>query len=117
MRELGFFKHIYLAKQPADFRKQAHGLVLLVRQKMDMNPLTYRSLFLFTNKRKNALKALYWDETGFALWSKVLEKERFHWPEFLAQKLHIELSTRQLRWLLDGIDLRKIKMHKGLFLG
>ena len=62
------------------------------------------ALFIFCNKAKDKLKILYWDKTGFALWYKRLEKDKFKWP-----KQHTEdsllLDEQQLNWLLEGYDV------------
>ena len=58
------------------------------------------------------IKILYWDRNGFCLWQKRLEKERFPWPETTAEVKEIQI--RQLRWLLDGLDLSRTKGHRGL---
>ena len=71
-------------------------------------------LFAFTNKRKNAVKLLYWDSTGYALWWKVLEKDRFHWPRN-DEDVSL-LHPRDLKWLLEGIDLSTINKHRKIIL-
>ena len=110
MRDLSFFGKIFLALQPVDFRKQAHGLSIIVEHTLRINPLSGRCLFVFTNKRKNAIKTLYWDETGFGMWWKVLEKDKFRWPKDANDIKTI--SPKELRWLLEGIDIAKMKKHK-----
>lgn len=114
MRDISFFSKIYLAPDPVDFRKQAHGLALIVSGSLGFLDLNLKHLFVFTNKKKNAVKALYWDKTGYALWSKTLEKDRFRWPKSKEQTLNLE--AKELRWLLDGIDLGKIKKHEPVIL-
>lgn len=111
MRDLGFFSKIYIAVDPVDFRRQAHGLALLVELSLKQNPIADKSLFVFTNKRMNAVKILYWDATGFALWWKTLERDRFRWPR--GDTIHM-VQPKELRWLLEGIDLSAIKKHRRL---
>ena len=110
MRDISSFNKIYLAIKPVDFRKQAHGLSLLVEPIFKTLPNDAKVLFAFTNRRKTATKLLYWDSTGFALWWKSLEKDRFRWPKSLLQAK--TLQVRELKWLLDGVDLQKINTHK-----
>ncbi|MGO2182728.1 MAG: IS66 family insertion sequence element accessory protein TnpB, partial [Pseudoalteromonas nigrifaciens] len=62
------------------------------------------ALFLFCNKAKDKLKLVYWDKTGFALWYKRLEKQKFNWPN-KATLQEFELSSGQLDWLLSGYDV------------
>lgn len=113
MRDLNYFTKIYLASQPVDFRKQMNGLSILVKSVLQKDPLLGRCLFVFINRKKTSVKFLYWDLTGFAMWVKTLEKERFKWPKKNDQS-SFELSSRDLKWLLEGIDLSKIKKHDEL---
>lgn len=93
---------VYLHCSPVDFRKSINGLALIVEQSMGLNPYS-DGLFLFTNKGKDKLKILYWDKTGFALWYKRLEKERFKWPQSSTDVLN--LTALQLDSLLDGYSI------------
>ncbi len=114
MRDLAFFSRIYLATTPVDFRKQAHGLAIIVAESLGFTGLNGKNLFVFTNRRKNSVKILYWDKTGYAMWWKTLEKERFRWPKSAQDSLGLE--AKELKWLLEGIDIEKIKTHKPLVL-
>jgi transposase len=111
MRDVGYFNKIYLAVESVDFRKQAHGLGVIVSQAFKLNILEGRLLFVFTNKRKNSVRLLYWDDTGFALWSKVLENDRFKWPKSKEAK-QLSLTASQLKLLLQGADIAKLKFHE-----
>ena len=111
MRDISYFNKIYVFTGFVDFRKQSHGLSVLVKEHMDLKLFEPKSLFVFTNRQKKAIKMLYWDLTGFALWIKTLETERFKWPKVVDGE-KVTLTPRELRWLLDGIDLGKIKMHQ-----
>lgn len=94
---------VFLYRDFVDFRKSINGLSLIVEQQMALSPLT-GSVFVFCNKGKDKLKVLYWDKTGFALWYKRLEKDKFKWPTKLTtESLH--LSEQQLHWLFNGFDV------------
>ena len=94
---------IYLHREPVDFRQSINGLMVIVEQNMQLSPFT-GALFVFCNKARNKLKILYWDKTGFALWYKRLEKERFKWPMPLTHST-IELNENQLHQFLAGYDV------------
>ena len=112
MKSVDRFNRIYLHGSPVDFRKYINGLSLLVEQYMDLSPFD-DALFCFTNKSRDQIRLLYWDQNGFSLWMKRLEKDRFHWPSSKKSK-HISIDKRQLEWLLDGVDIKKIKTHQAL---
>lgn len=61
-------------------------------------------LFVFYNRRRDKLKILYWDMSGFALWYKRLEEQKFQWPRRWVDEV-IKLSEPQLQWLLSGYDI------------
>lgn len=102
---------VYLAIGNTDMRKAINGLSILVESSLSLDPFS-GSLYVFTNRRRNILKILYWDRNGFCLWQKRLEKHRFRWPEPGCKVLEIE--GRELFFLLEGFDLNRIKCQKRL---
>jgi transposase len=67
---------IYLHAGATDMRKSFDGLSGIIRGSFGGDPAD-GSLFLFVNKRRDRLKALWWDGDGFALWYKRLEQGTF----------------------------------------
>ena len=103
MKMFNELTEVYLHREPVDFRKSINGLMVIVEQDMQLSPFT-GTLFVFSNKAHNKLKVLYWDKTGFALWYKRLEKNRFKWPHKVKEAT-MTLSEQQFNWLLDGFDV------------
>lgn len=103
---------IYLHRDPVDFRKAINGLAVIVSEQFE-GRLYDQAIFVFCNKNRSQLKVLYWDETGFVLWQKRLEKDKFKWPRHSAVGT-IALSHEQWCWLLRGFDIEKIKPHRAL---
>lgn len=100
---------VYLHRQPVDFRKSINGLSVLVEQGMGMSPFK-QGLFVFSPRRRDKVKVLYWDQTGFCLWYKRLEQDRFQWPKEVESDV-VTLSAEQFDWLLRGLDILKMKPH------
>ena len=102
--------HIYLALGSTDFRKQQNGLASLVALKYKLDPHSGSSVFLFCNKRHNALRALRWDGNGFILVTKSLSDEiKFQWPRNQGEVR--DVTKRQLEWLLEGLQIDQKKAH------
>ena len=112
MKTAESFVNIYLHRDPVDFRKSINGLSIIVEQQMKLSPFD-NALFVFCNKGRDKLKALYWDSTGFCLWYKRLEKDKFKWPR-KGQKVTLTVSEQQWAWLLSGLDLSKMQGHQPL---
>lgn len=110
MKALSQFPCILLSRDPIDFRKGRKSIAAFVQSVMNENPFN-DTLYIFVNKRHDCVKALYWSKTGFAMWEKGLEKDRFPWPKKVAVD-KIVITHQQAEWLLDGIDILKIKPHK-----
>ena len=100
---------IYLALEPCDMRKSFNGLHGIVAEKLKADPLS-GALFVFTNKRRNRLKILYFDGTGLWVLAKRLEQGAFSWPKPVdtdeASSPKLKLAPEALAMLTDGIDLR-----------
>ena len=62
-----------------------------------MSPFSAQ-LFGFTNRRRNQCRVLYWERSGFVMWQKRLEKQRFAWPR--GDEVTVTLSGRELNLLL-----------------
>lgn len=103
---------VYLHRAPIDMRKQMDGLASLVEGAMKQNPFG-GSLFVFINRRRDKLKILAWDRSGFIVWYKRLEQEKFPWPVRSSDAV-VMLSGEQLNWLLDGYDVWRMKPHQAL---
>ena len=112
MIQLSDLTEIYLHRDVVDFRKSVNGLSFIVEDEMRLS-LFSGALFIFCNRSRDKIKALYWDQTGFCLWYKRLEKDKFKWPR-KHQQFSIELSPEQLQWLLQGYDLGKMQSHQTL---
>jgi transposase len=101
---------IFLRPGSTDLRKAVNGLSVIVQEEIKQDPFS-GSVFLFCNRERKLLKAIYWDKTGFWLSQKRLEKDRFPWPcdETTAR----ELTAEELKMVLAGINF--FKAHKELF--
>jgi len=106
-------ERVYLYRQPIDMRKQRSGLAALVQEGMGENPFS-GALYLFTGKRRDRIKCLWWHRNGFIVWYKVIEgTERFFWPRHLDEEV-LTLTHEQLDWLLEGYDVWRMKAHRTL---
>lgn len=101
---------VYVYSEAVDMRKQIDGLAALVESVMELNPFS-KSLFVFTNKRRDKLKILAWDKNGFLVWYKRLEKQRF--PKLKVDSIRV-LSIKDLNLYLDGYDIDRFKPHAPL---
>jgi len=111
MIPVGSGTKVYLALGATDMRKAIRTLSTLVAAKYSLDPFSGH-LFAFCNRDRNIVKLLLWDRNGFWLLQKRLEKQRFRWPSSPGDVA--ELSQRELRWLLDGLDVAKVQGHKQL---
>ena len=101
---------VYLACGATDMRKSIDGLAALVSQSFRLDPFT-SSLFVFCNRGRDKIKILVWDNNGFWLYYRRLERGRFRWPKPPADGKPVTITRRQLGWLLDGLSLEQQKAH------
>jgi transposase len=103
MKMWGDPPEIYLYRDAVDFRKSINGLVMVVEQELALSPFA-EALYVFCNWGRDKLKLVYWDKTGFALWYKRLEQDKFKWPTQHSGPT-LSLSPEQWQWLLAGYDV------------
>src|SRR5437868_11641105 len=94
---------------PTNLRMSFNGLTGLVRDHLGYEPLSGH-LFCFRNRVGDMLKVLYWDRTGMCLWSKRLQRGRFHFPDATGKS--VQISSADLMLILEGIDLAGARRHK-----
>ena len=94
---------IWLGTQAVDLRRSFDALAEQVRQHLLADPLSGH-IFVFRNKRADRVKLLYWDEDGFVIVYKRLEKGTFHWPRTEPAQHSVKLRAAELAMLLDGVD-------------
>lgn len=107
MRSAREFESVFIHREPVDMRKSIQGLCEIV-QFEGMGEWMRPSLFVFSGKRRSTIKILYFDRSGFCLWQKKLDREKFPWPKKDFREV-IPISPEQLEWLLQGYDVWKMR--------
>ena len=102
-------ENIYIACGYTDMRKAIDGLAAIVKENFAMDPMA-NNLFLFCGKRRDRIKALYWEGDGFVLLYKRLEHGSFQWPRSEAEVRN--LTPQQFRWLMEGLSIEQPKAHR-----
>ena len=103
MKAIAEFENLYIHRAPVDMRKNVNGLAAIVEAELKLN-LRASSLFVFCNGRRNLVKILYFDRSGFALWLKKLDDSKFPWPSHVDEET-IAASHSELQFLLEGVSV------------
>jgi len=103
-------QHYFLYHQTTDMRKGFNGLSGLVRNELDKDPLS-GDVFIFINRRRNRMKLLVWEDSGFVLYYKILEQGTFELP-VNGQGTAGQITWRDLVMILEGVQLSSIKKRK-----
>ena len=102
---------VFLATGFTDLRRGIDGLASIVQQQFELNPFT-NTLFLFCGRRRDRIKALYWEGDGFVLLYKRLASGSFQWPRSETEAK--ALTPQQYRWLMEGLSIDQPKAHKAV---
>ena len=101
---------IYVATGATDLRRSIDGLSAVVREHFALDPLSGH-LFLFRNRRGDRLKMLAWDQGGFWILYKRLERGTFAWPAE-ADDAPVTMRQSDLLLLLAGVDLAHTRRRR-----
>ena len=96
---------IYVSGEPMDMRCGRHRLAGYAKNVLRYNPLS-GDYFVFFNKRRDSVKILYFDVSGYAVWHKVLELGRFSSTD------KGDLSVAELLCILEGIEIKRMIRKK-----
>jgi transposase len=99
----------YFYNQAVDMRKGFDSLSGLVQQHTQLNVLN-GGIFIFINKKRNQVKLLMWEGDGLSLYYKRLEQGTYELPAASKQSPAVTVSAQQLQLILQGIQLKSIKM-------
>lgn len=102
---------VYIACDYTDLRLGIDGLAALVKQQFSLDPFS-NTLFLFCDRRRDRIKALYWEGNRFLLLYKRLESGVFQWPRSESEAR--ALTPQQYRWLMEGLSIDQPKAHKSV---
>jgi transposase len=94
---------IFLCKDPVSMHKSFEGLGAIIEQ-LFPGELLSGALFVFLNRQRSCLKALFWDRDGFAILYKRLER-----GSFINNAQNTILDRREFLMLLEGIIPQKIR--------
>lgn len=108
MKSLAQFQKVFIHRDYVDMRKSINGLSQIVEQASMGNLMEGAHLFVFSGKSRSVIKILYFDRSGFCLWQKRLEQDKFPWPKKSLDAV-VSITPEQLAWLLDGYDVFKLK--------
>ena len=102
---------VFVALESCDMRKGYNGLMALVSERLEED-VHGGAIFVFSNRRHDRLKMLYFDGSGLWLLSKRLERGTFAWPKSVESgQRKLRLAPEALAMLTDGIDLRGARMR------
>ena len=102
----------YLYAHTTDMRKGFRGLSGIVRNELERDPAD-GSVYIFINRRRDKIKMLAWDRTGFVLYYKSLESGTFEFP----RDHELAINWDKLWMILEGISLASVRQRKRLVMG
>ena len=100
---------VYIACGFTDLRRGIDGLAGIVKEQFNLDPFS-NTLFLFCGRKRDRIKALYWEGNGFLLLYKRLEQGVYQWPR--NEQEARELTPQQYRWLMEGLKVDQPKAHR-----
>ena len=106
-------RRIFLATETVDMRKSFDTLAAYVSEHFEMDAYS-GAVFVFLGKRRNRMKVLIWEDSGFWLCAKRLELGTFNLPTF-SDDGKVQLSPADFQLLLEGIVVlksRRLKRYK-----
>lgn len=94
---------VFVALEPVNMHLSFDRLAALVTERMGRSARD-PALYVFLNRRRTLVKALFFDGTGYCIFYKRLDRGRFRLPEPVDDGRVVEMSEAELEQLLDGLE-------------
>ena len=107
-------RRIFIARAVIDMRKSFNTLSALVEHQLGHDPFA-GDVFVFIGRRRNRMKVLVWDASGFWLCARRLEEGTFAVPAPLLDagaKSVVQVSPAEMAMVLEGIAVHKATYHR-----
>lgn len=104
-------QRFFLYGPATDMRKGFDSLSRLVQVEMGKQCLS-GDAFIFINRKRDLVKILVWDRTGFVIWHKRLESGTFEVLSWEQNQSGIEMRWDELVMMLEGIKLSSVIRRK-----
>lgn len=111
MLVLGDHRSYHLYRKETDMRKGFNLLSGIITNELGRQ-VTQGDAFIFINKPRTHLKVLVYEQSGFTLFCRRLEKGAFEVPAFDLDAKSLQLTSDQLPFILQGISLQAISYRK-----
>lgn len=102
---------IYLCTMPVDFRKGFDGLTGIIRMSLEQS-VTSGALFLFVNRKRDRIKALWWESRGLTLWYRRLEQGTVELPQSIDRGAAVSIDSVELAMWIAGVPLQSAKKRR-----
>lgn len=111
MLTLSYSCRYYLYRSATDMRKGFDSLCGLVQSQLRQDPLS-GDIFIFLNRRRDRVKLLVWDQNGYAVYYKRLERGTYELPLEEPGSKSICITREKLMLILEGIELKSVRKRK-----
>ena len=97
---------VWLASSPLDMRKGFDTLAEAVRTVLELDPLSGH-LFVFRSRDSHRIKILWWDQSGYCIYCKRLERGTFLFPaaDGLGDRRSLAIDSASLMKLISGLPV------------
>ena len=93
---------IFVCTERQDMRRSFDALAAVVQQRLGEDPQD-GAMFVFTNRRANRLKVLWFDRNGYCIIYKRLHRALFKLPEAGGEQTKLKIDARTLGQILLGV--------------
>ena len=104
-------RNYHLYRKETDMRKGFNLLCGIVVNELGRQVMG-GDAFIFINRPRTHLKLLVYEQGGFTIFYRRLEKGAFEVPAFDLDAKSMQITCDQLHFILKGISLKEIKYRK-----